>query len=125
VLIVEVKDQGEADELRSYAAEAIERLTNDIDVLVIVAQHCRSDPFWKSRMHGLFLVERLLKRQPDLLDGFVTLIEPLSEDEYLCQHELEFFKRDRAPFPHALPLCTLWALDVRYFGDHAHSLAPA
>ena len=32
-------------------------------------------------MDGLFLAERLLKRQPDLRDGFVPLIEPLLEDE--------------------------------------------
>ena len=32
-------------------------------------------------MHGLFLVERLLKRQPDLRAGFVPLIEPLVRDE--------------------------------------------
>ena len=31
-------------------------------------------------MKGLFLVERLLKRHPDLRDGFVPLIEPLVKD---------------------------------------------
>ena len=32
-------------------------------------------------MRGLFLVERLVKRQPDLREGFVPLIEPLVKDE--------------------------------------------
>jgi HEAT repeat protein len=80
-LIEELKDQAEADELRNYAAEAVERLTNDIDVLTTVAQNCLQDRFWKCRMSGLFLVERLLKRQPDLRDGFVPVIEPLLSDE--------------------------------------------
>jgi hypothetical protein len=60
---------------------AIERLTNDISMLTTVAQRCVCDRFWKCRMHGLFLIERLLKRQPDLCDGFVALIEPLVSDE--------------------------------------------
>ena len=80
-LIDEMKDQLEADEFRSYAAEAIERLTGDIDVLTTVAKSCLGDGFWKSRMRGLSLVERLFKRQPDLRDAFVPLIEPLLRDE--------------------------------------------
>ena len=32
-------------------------------------------------MCGLFLIERLLKRQPDLRDGFVPMIIPLAKDE--------------------------------------------
>jgi HEAT repeat protein len=80
-LIEDTKDKVDADGLRRSAAEAIERLTDDIDVLVTVSKHCLQDRFWKCRMHGLFLVERILKRQPDLRDGFVPLIEPLVKDE--------------------------------------------
>lgn len=32
-------------------------------------------------MHGLFLVERLLKRQPDLRDSLMPLVGPLLGDE--------------------------------------------
>jgi HEAT repeat protein len=80
-LIDELKDQPEANELRCYAAETIEYLSGELDVLVIVAQHCLRDPFWKCRMKGLYLVERLIKRQPDLREGLVPLIEPLMKDE--------------------------------------------
>jgi HEAT repeat protein len=80
-LIKEVKDQADADELRSYAAEAIENLTGEADVLATVAQHYLADRDWECRMKGLLLTERLLKRQPDLLDGFFPLIEPLMKDK--------------------------------------------
>lgn len=80
-LIEAMQDQPDADELRSYAAEAVERLTDDIDVLTTVARHCLCDGFWKCRMKGLFLVERLLKKRLDLRDGFVAMIEPLVKDE--------------------------------------------
>lgn len=63
------------------AASAIENLTSELDVLLIVAQHCLVDRFWKCRVHGLFLAERLIKRQADLRDGFVSLIEPLLKDD--------------------------------------------
>jgi hypothetical protein len=80
-LIEETAGHAGADELRSYAAEAVERLTDEIDVLVTIARHCLTDRFWKCRMSGLFLVERLLKRQPDLRDRFVPIIEALLKDE--------------------------------------------
>jgi HEAT repeat protein len=80
-LIEQSADQTEADELRCYAAEAIENMTGELDVLTTVAQHCLHDRFWKCRMKGLILVERLIKRQPDLRDGFVPLIKPLLKDE--------------------------------------------
>ena len=67
--------------MRSYAVEAVERLTDEIDVLTTVARHCLRDRFWKCRMRGLFLIERLLKRQPELRDGLVPMIEPLVKDE--------------------------------------------
>jgi HEAT repeat protein len=80
-LIEEMKDQPDADELRSHAVEAIERLTDNIEVLTTVAKHCLQDRCWKCRMRGLFLIERLLKRQPDLRDGFVPIIKPLVRDQ--------------------------------------------
>jgi len=67
--------------LLTAAAEAIENLTGEMDVLLKVAQLCLRDRNWKCRMRGLFLVERLLKRQSDLRDGLVPLIEPLVKDE--------------------------------------------
>jgi hypothetical protein len=80
-LIEQMKDQPDADELRNHAVEAVERLTDEIDVLTTVAQRCVLDRNWKCRMHGLLLVERILKRQPDLRDSFVRLIEPLAKDK--------------------------------------------
>jgi HEAT repeat protein len=80
-VIEETRDQVEADELRSYAAEAIENLTGEMDVLLKVAQLCLRDRNWKCRMRGLFLVERLVQRQSELLRGFVPLIEPLVKDK--------------------------------------------
>jgi hypothetical protein len=80
-LLEEMKERAEADELRSYAAEALERLTNETSVLTDVAQACLRDRFWKCRMHGLLLIERLLARRPELRDGFRPLVEPLLRDE--------------------------------------------
>jgi hypothetical protein len=80
-LIEDTKDQVEANGLRHCSAEAIENLTGEMEVLMKVARYCLDDKDWKCRMRGLFLVERLLKRRPDLHDGFVPLIEPLVTDE--------------------------------------------
>lgn len=80
-LLEEMKDQAEADEFRRYVAEAIERLTGDIEVLTTVAQHCLRDRSWECRMKGLFIVEELLNRQAEMRDRFVPLIEPLVKDE--------------------------------------------
>jgi HEAT repeat protein len=80
-LIEDTKDQVEANGLRHCAAEAIENLTGEMEVLMKVARYCLADKDWKCRMRGLFLVERLLKRQSNLRDGLVPLIEPLLGDE--------------------------------------------
>ncbi len=80
-LVGELKDQAEADELRRFAAEAIKRLTDDSDVLTTVARQCVHDRAWECRMKGLFIVERLLKRQPEVRDELVPLIETLVRDE--------------------------------------------
>jgi len=74
------KDQAEANELRYYAAYAIENLTGEIDVLVTVARLCLADCHWTCKMLGLALAERIIKRQPDLRSSFVPLIRPLSDD---------------------------------------------
>jgi len=79
--IEELKDQPEAYQLRSFGAEAIENLTGEMDVLTKVAQHCIVDTAWECRMKGLFIFERLLKRQPGLRDGVLPLIAPLVTDE--------------------------------------------
>ena len=80
-LLEEMKEHPEADELRSYAAEAVERLTDDIEILTTVVRHCLHDRYFKCRMHGLFLVERLFKKRSKLRDGFVPMIIPLAKDE--------------------------------------------
>jgi HEAT repeat protein len=80
-LIGDLKDQPEADVFRRFAAEAVERLTQDSDVLTIVARQCVHDRAWECRMKGLFIFERLLKRRPELRDGLVPLIEALAGDE--------------------------------------------
>ena len=80
-LIEEMKEQAEADELRSYAVEAIENLTGEMDVLLTVTRYCLVDMNWQCRMKGLFLVERLLKRQPGLRDCFVPMVEQLTTDK--------------------------------------------
>lgn len=54
-LIEELKDQPEADEFRRFAVEAVERLTDDSDVLTTVARHCVHDRAWECRMKGLFV----------------------------------------------------------------------
>ena len=67
----------EAAELRRYAAEAIERLTDEPSVLLSVARACLQDRFWKCRMVGLGLVEQLGERGRELL----PLVQPLVNDE--------------------------------------------
>ena len=76
-LIDETKDQPEANESRYFAAESIERLTGEINVLTTIACRCLVDCFWQCRMRGLFVVER----QPELRDSFVPIIELLVKDE--------------------------------------------
>jgi hypothetical protein len=80
-LIDELTNQPEADEFRRFAVEAIENLTGELGVLVTVAQHCLRDRAWECRMKGLFIVERLIKRQPELRSAFMPLIEALVSDE--------------------------------------------
>ena len=77
----ETADQEDADELRRYLAEAIESLNDSFRTLVPLARRCLRDRFWKCRMHGLFLVERLGERHRRLLQMLVPNVEPLLNEE--------------------------------------------
>ena len=77
----ETWNQEDADELRRYSAEAIESLTESFRILVPLARRCLKDHFWKCRMHGLFLVERLSQRHRRLLPMLLPNVEPLLDDE--------------------------------------------
>ena len=70
-------DGNEAGELRRYAAEAIERLSDDHDVLLSVARSCIQDQYWKCRMVGLGLIEQIGERGREL----VQFVQPLVKDE--------------------------------------------
>lgn len=80
-IIETMHDDDDAGELRSCAVEAIERLTDNIEVLKTVVRHSVRDRYWKCRAQGLFLVERILKRTPAVHNGLVRLIKPLAKDE--------------------------------------------
>jgi HEAT repeat protein len=69
----ESADLEAAGELRRYSAEAIERLTDDPEVLLPVARASLQDRFWKCRMIGLGLVEQLGEGGRELLP-FVQLL---------------------------------------------------
>lgn len=67
----------DTDELRRCAAEAVEALTDDGEVLFAVARICLIDSYYKCRLIGLGLVERLGDRRAELL----PLVERLVRDE--------------------------------------------
>ena len=77
----ETADQAEAGELRYRAAEAIETLTESFRTLVPLARRSLGDRYWKSRLYGLALVERLGKRSRRLLEMLMPSVEPLLDDE--------------------------------------------
>jgi hypothetical protein len=77
----ETANGAEADELRRFLAEAIESLTDSFRVLVPLARRCLRDRYWKCRMNGMLLVERLGKRERRLLPLLVRSVEPLVDDE--------------------------------------------
>lgn len=62
-------NQPDTDELRRCAAESIERLSSDPDVLLQVARTCLVDRFYKCKLIGLDLKRRLggSGRELDLL----------------------------------------------------------
>ncbi len=70
-------DRNEAGELRRYCAEAIERITDDHDLVLSVARACLQDSYWKCRMVGLGLIEQIGGRGRELL----PLVRPLLNDE--------------------------------------------
>lgn len=72
-------DQSDGQELRRCAAEAVEQLTNDPEVLMTLAQSCLSDRFYKCRLIGLNLVEKLGERGRELL----SLVQSLVKDEVM------------------------------------------
>jgi HEAT repeat protein len=80
-VLEEAGDQPEAGELRRYAAEAVEHLNDSFRLLVPLARRCLTDPFWKCRLHGVCLVERLVERDRRLLPMLVPNVEPLLTDE--------------------------------------------
>ncbi len=59
-------DSPDADELRRCAAEAVEGLADDGDVLFAVARLCLIDPYYKCKLIGLGLIERLGERGAEL-----------------------------------------------------------
>ena len=70
----------EGQQLRSYADEVVEQLTSSIDVLTSAAQHCLRDGFGNAECTACCSSSGF-KRQPDLRDIFLPLIEPLMKDE--------------------------------------------
>ena len=77
----ESSDQREADELRFRVAEAVEVLCDSFRILVPLARRCLQDRGWKSRTHGLALVERLGKRSRRLLEMLMPNVMPLLDDD--------------------------------------------
>jgi HEAT repeat protein len=77
----ETENETEADELRRWAAEAVESLTDSFRVLVPLARRCLKDRYWKCRLHGLLMVERLVQRERRLLPMLVPNVESLVSDE--------------------------------------------
>jgi HEAT repeat protein len=76
-LLHEAAKQSDADELRRCLAEAIESLTDDDDLLLKVARLCLMDQFYKCKLIGLSLAERLGDQRPELR----PLVEPMCDDE--------------------------------------------
>ena len=77
----ETANEIEAGELRRLSVEAVESLTDSFRVLVPLARRCLQDRFWKCRLFGLLLVERLVQRERRLLPMLVPNVEPLFDDE--------------------------------------------
>lgn len=87
----ETADHPDAGELRYRAAEAVESLTDSFRTLVPLARRCLADSYWKPRLYGLTLVERLGKRHRRLLEMLMPSVEPLLDDE---MEEVRAFARE-------------------------------
>jgi len=70
-------DSTDANDLRRCAAEAIVGLSDNGDVLLAVARLCLIDPYFKCKLIGLDLIEKLGERGAELR----PLIERLVVDE--------------------------------------------
>jgi hypothetical protein len=81
VVLDETANEAETDELRRCSVEAVESLTDSFRVLVQLARRCLLDRYWKGRMHGLMLAERLGERDRRLLPMLQPNVEPLLNDE--------------------------------------------
>ena len=77
----EAAEDREADELRLRAVEAVERLSESFRVLVPLARCCLRDRYWRCRLHGLDLFERLVRRERRLKAMLSPSVEVLVGDE--------------------------------------------
>ena len=78
----EVSTQEEADQLRWCAAESIRRLTNEVGILIPLAQRCMRDTFWKCQMVGLFVANALIDEDASLRTHFEADAESLMGAEF-------------------------------------------
>ena len=58
-VIEQTASSADTDELRRCLAETIESLTDNEALLAVVARRCLTDPFYKCKLIGLGLIERL------------------------------------------------------------------
>ncbi len=77
----ETSGDREANELRLRSVEAIEHLSKSFRILVPLARRCLRDQYWKCRMHGLELFERLVRRDRRLIPMLMPSVKPLVVDE--------------------------------------------
>ena len=76
----EVSTQEEA-QLRWCAVESIRRLTNEVGILVPLAQRCMRDSCWKCQMVGLFVANGLIDQNAALRPAFLAYAGPLMSAE--------------------------------------------
>lgn len=76
----ETAEHIDACELRLRSVDAIECLSNSYRVLVPLARHCLRDKYWKCRLLGLELVERLIRRERRLQPLLMPNVEALAGD---------------------------------------------
>ena len=83
-MLLEVLDETaehiDACELRLGLVEAIEQLTDSFRVLVPLARRCLRDQHWKCRLHGVRLVEQLIRRERRVLPMLMPNVDALLAD---------------------------------------------